>query len=78
MGNNLYIDKSVLAALRETFKPGTRVVLDHMDDPFCRIPIGGKGTVKHVDDIGTIFVAWDCGSGLGVAYGVDHCSVLPE
>ena len=32
---------------------------------------GEQGTVQFVDDIGTIFVNWDCGSNLGVAYGED-------
>ena len=36
-------------------------------------PIHTKGVVRHVDDIGTIFVNWETGSGLGVAYGEDRC-----
>ena len=43
-----------------------------MDDPQAP-PIGTKGTVIGVDDIGSIMVAWDTGSGLNVAYGVDVC-----
>ena len=48
-----------------------------MDDPQAP-PIGTKGTVTHVDDIGTIHVAWDNGSSLGVAYGVDFCRKTKE
>ena len=48
-----------------------------MDDPFSRKLVPGcQGTVKHVDDMGTIHVSWDCGSSLGVAYGEDVCKVV--
>lgn len=37
-------------------------------------------TIHHdsVDSIGTIHVSWDCGSSLGVAYGVDQCRKVVE
>ena len=41
-----------------------------MDDPQAP-PIGTQGTVMGVDDIGSIMVAWDNGSGLNVVYGED-------
>ena len=66
------ISKEALQALRERFPKGTRVELVQMDDPQAP-PIGTKGTVISVDDIGTIHVKWDSGSGLGVAYGEDVC-----
>jgi hypothetical protein len=48
-----------------------------MDD--CQAPpIGTKGTVRGVDDIGSIMVAWDNGSGLSVAYGEDRCRRIDE
>ena len=43
-----------------------------MDDVFAPPP-GTQGTVRGVDDIGTIHVEWDSGSSLGVAYGEDVC-----
>ena len=43
-----------------------------MNDPQAP-PVGTKGTVRGVDDIGSIMVAWDNGSGLSVAYGEDIC-----
>lgn len=68
-----------LAALREKYKKGSRVRLIHMDDPFnTRLGIGDEGTVTHVDDIGTIHVAWDCGSSLGVVFGEDVCEAIKE
>ena len=66
------ISKEALQALRERFPKGTRVELVQMDDPQAP-PIGTKGTVIGVDDIGTIHVKWDSGSGLVVAYGEDIC-----
>ena len=52
------------------YPPGTRVELLYMEDQQAP-PRGTKGTVLMVDDIGTIHVRWDNGSGLGVAYGQD-------
>ena len=66
------ISKAILQSLRERFPKGTRVALVQMDDPQAP-PVGTKGTVIGVDDIGSIMVAWDNGSGLNVVYGVDTC-----
>ena len=57
--------------LRE-YPAGTRVELVRMDDPQAP-PVGTKGTVLGVDDIGSIMVAWDNGCGLSVAFGEDLC-----
>ena len=66
------IRREVLNALRERYPQGTRVELVQMDDPQAP-PIGTQGTVLDVDDIGSIMVRWDNGSGLSVAYGEDVC-----
>lgn len=73
------ISKAALQAIRERYPKGTRVELVEMDDPYNRklIP-GSKGTVVAVDSIGTIHVAWDCGSSLGVVYGEDSCRKVDE
>ena len=65
------ISKETLAMLREKYPSGTRVELVHMDDPYTSLTTGDKGTVRFVDDIGTIHISWDCGSSLGAVYGVD-------
>lgn len=59
---------------KERYKPGMRVRLTHMDD-FQAPPIGTEGTVRVVDDIGTIHVSWDNGSGLGVT-DQDSCEII--
>lgn len=71
------ISKERLQALRERFKPGSRIELLKMDDVQAP-PIGTRGTVVGVDDIGSIMVNWDNGSGLSVAYGEDECKVVAD
>ena len=66
-----------LADLRAHHPKGSRVKLICMNDPYSLdLKAGSIGTVTHVDDIGTIHVAWDCGSTLGVVYGEDLCTVV--
>lgn len=72
---NSFISDKCLAQLREQFPAGTRVELVKMDDPQAP-PIGTKGTVYGVDDIGNIMVEWDNSCGPSVAYGVDICRKL--
>lgn len=72
-----FISKEALARIREEYTEGTRVELSRMSDP-CRTDLvpGCKGTVRFVDDMGTIHVSWDIGSSLGVVYGEDACKVI--
>ena len=71
------IGKETLQALRERYPKGTRVELVKMDDAQAP-PVGTKGTVRGVDDMGSIMVAWDNGCGLSVAYGADICRKVVE
>ena len=71
------ISKEALRALRERYPAGTRVELIQMDDAQAP-PVGTKGTVRGVDDMGSIMVAWDNGCGLNVVYGVDICRKVVE
>ena len=64
--------KETIERLRKEYPVGCRVELIQMNDPFAP-PIGTKGTVQGVDDIGSIMVAWKNGSSLSVAYGADLC-----
>ena len=69
--------KDLVASIRERYPVGLRVELVNMDDPYnTRLTPGAKGTVMGVDDMGTIHVQWDCGSSLGVVYGVDSCRAI--
>lgn len=68
--------KEIVEAVRARYPKGTRVELVSMDDPYSKLKPSDRGTVNHVDDTGTVFVNWDCGSGLGVVYGVDRIRIL--
>lgn len=67
--------KEIVEQLRSEYPEGTRVELVRMDD-LQAPPVGTKGTVQGVDDVGSILVAWDNGSSLNVAYGPDKVRVL--
>lgn len=64
------LSRDKLKKLREYFPKGTRVKLVKMNDPQAP-PAGTLGTVESVDDIGSLVVRWDNGSGLRVVYGED-------
>ena len=66
----LSIDK-----IKELYKAGTRVKLLSMDDKQAP-PIGTQGTVKYVDDMGTIHINWDNGSQLGLVMDEDSFKKL--
>lgn len=70
--NNNFPKSAAVERIRTAYSSGCRVELISMDDPYTKLQPGERGTVRCVDDIGTVFVNWDCGSSLGVAYGVDH------
>lgn len=61
-----------LLRLRAEYPNGTRVELLQMDDPYTSLVPGDWGTVTGIDDTGTVFVAWDKGSSLGLVFGEDH------
>ena len=69
--------RETIEYLKSSFPRGCRVELLRMDDPQAP-PIGTRGTVIGVDDIGTIHVNWDTGSSLGVAYGEDDCRRISD
>lgn len=72
MNINNFPSRETVNRLRQRYPVGTRVELVSMDDPYTKLKPGDQGVVASIDDIGTIFVDWDNGSGLGVAYGADH------
>lgn len=68
--NNRF-ERQFAERMKSNYEPGTRLELISMDDPYSKIPPGTRGTVMCVDDIGTIHVKWDNGSGLGLVPGED-------
>lgn len=69
------INGKVLERLRKMYPVGAKVELVRMDD-IQAPPVGTKGVVEFIDDIGTIHVKWENGSSLGVVYGEDLCKVI--
>lgn len=69
------MNKDTLSRLREQYPVGTRIVLLKMDDSQAP-PVGAKGTVAGVDDIGNIMVRWDNGSGLNLVPKVDEYRIV--
>lgn len=75
--NNRFPSRMVVESIRDRYPVGCRVELTRMDDPQAP-PLGTKGTVYGVDDIGSIMVEWDNGCGLSVAYGADTCKRIAD
>lgn len=71
----MFPSKEIVERIRKEYPEGARVELTRMDDMQAP-PIGTRGTVKGVDDTGSIMVAWDNGCGLNVVYGEDSCRKL--
>ncbi len=61
--------------IKERYKPGIRVRLLYMNDRQSP-PVGTEGTVRGVDDIGSVMVAWDNGCGLNVVLEEDEIEVI--
>ena len=70
--NNNFPSRETVERIRKQYPVGCRVELLRMDDAQAP-PIGTKGTVRYVDDIGSLGVAWDIGSSLQAVYGEDLC-----
>ena len=70
---NTFPRREIVDRIKKEYPVGCRVELDYMKDPYRNLEPGTKGTVKIVDDVGTVHVNWDCGSTLGVVYGEDKC-----
>ena len=57
---------------------GKRVELVSTSDPYTNLKAGDRGTGEFVDDIGTIHVAWDNGSMLGLVPGEDQYKIVND
>lgn len=74
MASNGFPSRETVEKIRKMYPIGSRVELIQMDDPYSHPKPGDRGTVRSVDDTGTIFISW--GSGLGIVYGVDRVRKL--
>lgn len=73
--NSKFPSRETVERLKEQYIPGSVVILVHMNDEQAP-PVGTRGIVNFVDDIGTIHVSWETGSSLGIAYGEDKCKLV--
>ena len=64
--------------MKQEYPPGTRIQLDHMEDPWAPVPPGTRGTVAYVDDIGQIGMKWDNGRSLSLVPGEDSFRKLTD
>lgn len=64
--------------IRKNYPPGTRVMLNNMNDPYSPVESGTSGTVRYVDDAGTLAVTWDNGRSLSLIPGEDSFRKLTQ
>ena len=74
----MFVDEDLVKRMKEQYPAGTRIVLDQMGDDPRPIPPGTKGTVRIVDDIGTVHCDFDIGRRLGLVPGEDTFHIAPE
>lgn len=67
-----------LQALREHYPAGTRIRLNHMDDPYAPVPDRTVGEVQYVDDAGNIHMIWQNGRTLSLIEGVDDFTIITD
>ena len=69
-------DRETVDRVKAMYPPGSRVVLDWMDD--CMAPeVGTQGTVIMVDDVGSAIPIWDTTGGrLSIVFGYDECHMI--
>ena len=67
----MFMRRDEVEHIRQRYPVGCRIVLDSMGDDPRPIPPGTKGTVIHVDDIGTVHCNFDNGRRLGLVPGED-------
>jgi hypothetical protein len=59
-----------------TINKGDRVRLIRTSDAYTSLLSGAQGTVRRIDDAGTVHINWDCGSRLGLVPGEDSWVIL--
>ena len=70
--------RRIAESTKKLYPPGTRIELLSMKDPYAPVPAGTRGTVKFVDDMGTIFPEWDNGRTLGIVPNEDSFRKLTQ
>ena len=63
--------------IKEKYIVGTKVKLIKMYD-LQEVPVGTKGIIEFIDDIGTLHIKWENGSTLGLVVGVDEFEIIEQ
>lgn len=74
----MFFDREYVRDIKDRYPPGTRIMLDSMGDDPRPIPPGTKGTVRVVDDAGTVHCNFDNGRSLGLIPGEDSFCRISE
>jgi hypothetical protein len=72
----MFVDKNLVQRMKDMYKPGTRIELDFMGEDPRPIAPGTKGTVRIVDDMGTVHCDFDNGRRLGLVPGEDSFHII--
>lgn len=70
--------EELIALLKKLYPAGTRIELDAMGDDPRPIAPGTRGTVRIVDDMGTVHCDFDNGRRLGLIFDEDSFHVITE
>lgn len=69
-------NREQIEIIKKKYPAGTRIQLLFTMNDMQGVEEGTKGTVTHVDDIGTVHMRWDNGRGLGLIPGEDNFKIL--
>ena len=72
----MFLDRNLVQRMKEQYTVGTRIVLDFMGDDPHPIAPGTKGTVRVVDDMGTVHCDFDNGRRMGLIPGEDSFHII--
>ena len=69
-------DRDLVSRMKEMYPPGTMIKLDYMGDDPRPIEPGTMGTVRVVDDMGTVHCDFDNGRRMGLIPGEDSFHII--
>lgn len=69
--------RETIELLKAKYPAGTVIELQYMNDKQAP-PVGTKGTVWGIDDMGHLLVRWETGSSLNVVLGIDQIKVIAK
>lgn len=76
--NRLEAERRFAQRMKDNYPPGTRIMLLQMGDDPRPVEPNTRGTVRAVDDMGTLHCDFDNGRQLGVVPGEDSFRRLTE